>query len=413
MLTKDTFVDLLRDNLNHLYDTDYLRQSPLGQGFGIANRSDTASALREILVEAVESLKPAEGVPSQSRDWRLYDALFYAYVQQLDQRIVADQLGLSVRHLRREQRAALDILADRLWERVNIDTEAGQDINEMASETSGATVLSEELAWLKDLPADRPTDLAETLAGAIDLVSPLAEQNGVRIETIGIDAVPRLAVHPVALNQTLLNLLSLSVSLSEMKTVTVDARAREWSVDIIIKGIAPNLEMLSLPEDELTSLQMAGELAAMSGGDLEWFDRQTGFEILLTLPALNQLAVLAVDDNPDTLQLMERYTAGTKYRLIGCQNPDKILSLVESTSPQLIVLDVMMPQVDGWNVLGTLRQHPLTKDIPIVVCTVLTQEKLARSLGAADYLRKPFARGELLTTLDRQIPGASSLSSAR
>jgi CheY-like chemotaxis protein len=198
-----------------------------------------------------------------------------------------------------------------------------------------------------------------------------------------------------------------------MKTVTVDARAREWSVDIIIKGIAPNLEMLSLPEDELTSLQMAGELAAMSGGDLEWFDRQTGFEILLTLPALNQLAVLAVDDNPDTLQLMERYTAGTKYRLIGCQNPDKILSLVESTSPQLIVLDVMMPQVDGWNVLGTLRQHPLTKDIPIVVCTVLTQEKLARSLGAADYLRKPFARGELLTTLDRQIPGASSLSSAR
>jgi CheY-like chemotaxis protein len=402
MLTKDALTDLLRDNLNHLYDTGYLRESRLGAILRVADRPDAASALRERLIQAIEDLKPADDVPSQSRDWRFYDALFYAYVQQLDQRIVADQLGLSVRHFRREQRTALKILADRLWAEIESEPELDRD-PETATEPACSGMLSEEMTWLTDLPAEKPTELAETLEDAIALISPLAEQNRVTIERQRVEAVPRLAVHPVALNQMVLNLLSIAVSQLENETVRVSARSRQWCVDLRIHGGSRHLDIDALPADDLTSFQMTEELATMSGGRVQWLDGHQEFGILLTLPALNQLTVLAIDDNGDTLHLMERYTAGTQYRLVGCRDPENILSLVETHIPQIIILDVMMPQVDGWKILGRLREHPITEEIPVIICTVLTQERLARSLGAADYLHKPFTRRDLLTVLRRQV----------
>ncbi|NIV31704.1 MAG: response regulator, partial [Anaerolineae bacterium] len=75
----------------------------------------------------------------------------------------------------------------------------------------------------------------------------------------------------------------------------------------------------------------------------------------------------------------------------------------EEFSPQVILLDVMMPQIDGWEILGRLRQHPLTSHIPTVVCTILAQEELALSLGASAFVRKPVTRQVFLAALDRQI----------
>jgi CheY-like chemotaxis protein len=67
------------------------------------------------------------------------------------------------------------------------------------------------------------------------------------------------------------------------------------------------------------------------------------------------------------------------------------------------MVDVMMPQVDGWEVLGQLREHPLSSHIPIVVHTILAQEELALSLGASAFLRKPVTRQDFLAALDRLI----------
>jgi CheY-like chemotaxis protein len=101
--------------------------------------------------------------------------------------------------------------------------------------------------------------------------------------------------------------------------------------------------------------------------------------------------------------MLERYTSDTRYRVVGTQDPEKALSLAESVSPQIIVLDVMMPQVDGWRVLGRLRQHPLTEHIPVIVCSILAQEELAFSLGASGFVRKPVTRQNFLAALDQQL----------
>jgi CheY-like chemotaxis protein len=81
--------------------------------------------------------------------------------------------------------------------------------------------------------------------------------------------------------------------------------------------------------------------------------------------------------------------------------------MAEEQAPQVIVLDVMMPERDGWTVLGQLREHPKTHDIPVIVCSILSQEQLALTLGAAQFLRKPVTRQALLSALDHQIEPAT------
>jgi len=107
MLTNEQFLKHLRDALNHLYDPDRLRRNPLATLFGLADRFDTPRVLQRVLTEAIQSLEPKADEPTRSHSRRIYDLLLYRYVQQFSQQEVADQLGVSVRHLRREQHAAL------------------------------------------------------------------------------------------------------------------------------------------------------------------------------------------------------------------------------------------------------------------------------------------------------------------
>lgn len=420
MLTSEQFVKHLRDALNHLYDPDRLRRNPLISLFGVADRFDAPSSLQRILTEAIESLKPKAGEPPRSHGRRVYDLLLYRYVQQFSQQEVADQLGMSVRHLRREQRVALEALAYRLWKQFQLEEKLGSDTSSKTpaqptaihpTTNSTAPSVNEELAWLKDAPPERPTDLNQTLPAVLDLARPLAVQHGVHLETALADALPSLAVHPIALRQTLLNLLSVAIHRTTGGRVGISAGQSGWEVEIRVKcTTSSSSDLKPVLEDEKARLNMAHQLAELCGGQLILPADDETFCAILIVPALEQLPVLVVDDNADTLQLLRRYAAGTRYHLIGTQDPEHALSLAEEFSPQIIIIDVMMPQIDGWEVLGRLRQHPLTSQIPIIVCTILAQEELALSLGASAFVRKPVTRQDFLATLDHQVALIESLT---
>ena len=97
----------LRAALAHLYDPAALRDSRLMALLGLETRADAIVALRRLLLDAIESLRPGDDVPAQSRSWRYYHILHGRYSEQLTQFEVGNDLGLSVRQLRRQEKRAL------------------------------------------------------------------------------------------------------------------------------------------------------------------------------------------------------------------------------------------------------------------------------------------------------------------
>ena len=338
-----------------------------------------------------------------SRAWRTYDCLFYRYVQQFTQQEVADQIGISTRQLQREQQAALERLADQLWERIDLDADNDQMIaaDGMLSDATVA-VVSDELDWLRDISAKGHAEPAQLLSAAVNLVEPLAENHGVRIYLEVDTALPALAANAVALNQTLLNLLTIAIHRAECceRCVHISAHATRWGTRIEISCDGGRRTPAA---DDKSSLGMAFQLAELGGAELSVDETGDRFHSTLTLQAIEQMPVVVIDDNEDTLNLMQRYASGTPFRVVGASTPGQIFMLVEEHNPEIIVLDVMMPEVSGWNVLNELRRHPATKHIPVIMCTILPQEELARSLGASGYIRKPVTREAFLDALNRTV----------
>ena len=75
--------------------------------------------------------------------------------------------------------------------------------------------------------------------------------------------------------------------------------------------------------------------------------------------------------------------------------------MITQQPPDLIVLDVMLPDTDGWKLLIQLHEDPITRSIPVIICTVIREEELAYSLGAAHFLAKPVEPRQLVEALDQ------------
>jgi CheY-like chemotaxis protein len=411
-LTFDRFVGDLRSALHYLYDPDQLRRSSLASLFGVSG-FDAAGALQRILTDAVEALQPNAGEPPQSRAWRIYDALVYRYVRRFERDVVADQLGISGRQLRREQRAALEVLADHLWRQYGLAEKAEGTLNEGAlnpastplSSGEAAQAKAEAPAWLRDLPPEKPGALRQVLQATLDLARPLSRQWTVRLEGVLSEALHDLAVPQVALRHALLSLLGVAIPRASGGSVTVSAVLADGMIELAVLATESAAADGPLTEREANSLDVARHLADAAGGVLS-FDAEQGvqpFSARLTLPILERVSVLVVDDNADVLQLFERYVSGTRYCLTVTHEPKQALGLAQTLEPQIIVLDVMMPEVDGWELLAQLRQAPETADTAVIICTVLPQEALALGLGADAFVQKPVSQEEFLLALDRMV----------
>jgi CheY-like chemotaxis protein len=113
--------------------------------------------------------------------------------------------------------------------------------------------------------------------------------------------------------------------------------------------------------------------------------------------------VLVVDDDAATRDLLQRHLATEGVRVVGAAGGEEGLRLARQLRPALITLDVLMPGMDGWAVLGALKGDPATADIPVVVLTLLDDNELGYALGAADYLTKPIDRERLVSALRKHV----------
>jgi CheY-like chemotaxis protein len=94
-----------------------------------------------------------------------------------------------------------------------------------------------------------------------------------------------------------------------------------------------------------------------------------------------------------------RCTRGTRYRIVHENKGQHVFSAVRTHQPDAIVLDIMLPDIDGWELLSNLKEHPASRDIPVIVCSVIRERNLAAALGATACLHKPFQHHEFIAAL--------------
>ena len=111
--------------------------------------------------------------------------------------------------------------------------------------------------------------------------------------------------------------------------------------------------------------------------------------------------VLAIDDDPGILNLYRRYLDPHGFKFIGVSKSTDAVSRAAELRPAAILLDVMMPNKDGWQVLAELKRSNLTRDIPVIICSLVSDPTRAAEMGASAYLTKPILETDLLLALKR------------
>jgi two-component system alkaline phosphatase synthesis response regulator PhoP len=121
-------------------------------------------------------------------------------------------------------------------------------------------------------------------------------------------------------------------------------------------------------------------------------------------------SILVVDDEKDILELLQYNLEKEGYRVVTASNGKSALKLAQQ-KPELIVLDVMMPEIDGWEVCRSIRKSPVTSKIPVIFLTAKdseVDEVVGLELGADDYIRKPVKMRTFLARVKRALRASES-----
>ena len=389
--------------LECLYDAAALAEVPLARRFAqVAGNTDPfarAQRLRTVLMDGIELLQPSRPAAFRSADARSYEVLALRFIESLSMVQVADELHISRRQVYRDLMHAVEGLAKLLsfypW------SESADAAREQRPEVAGAQQdpLADELRRVGDRPV--ALELRRVLELAVQTVRPMATQWRIEvIQECGEEPITVFASEPL-LRQTLINALSTAirgcvgdsvrvaiVSEAEGATVTIELAARERLADP-----SAFAECRGLAEAQ----RLTWEEEGLPAGCLR---------LRLRLPARRRRLVLVVEDNPGVVDLYRRYLAESgDWQLLEVRDPRLCFEMARKLQPAVIILDVLMPEQDGWTVMQVLRAQPETARIPLLVCSVFDELDLAASLGATAYVKKPVSQFQLLAALQRCLEG--------
>jgi len=122
--------------------------------------------------------------------------------------------------------------------------------------------------------------------------------------------------------------------------------------------------------------------------------------------------VLVIDDDPAVCDLMTRTLAVEGFLVETTTSAADGQRRAREIRPDVIILDVVMPNLNGWEVLVALKSDPYLADIPVIMLTVVEEKDRALALGAADYLLKPIDRRCLIDLLQKYHPASHDLGIA-
>jgi len=389
----------LRKALNHLYNPDFLRRSPLLELLGIAERFDAPKVLQRILIQAIETVQYR---PAGSRDERrvyYHNLLRDRYVTKLSQESVAEKLGISLRQLAREQDHAIDILATVLAEKYPALAQIiGQQ--QPGSQLPMEPDLANWSRFAAPTPAI-PLRLAYWLENVTSLIDPFAHSKQITIETRLSPAVRGALIHPVALRQTLLVLLHAVLRDAKTKKISIQAKNDADRVSVHIQAEnSPSGRNLFLAHEQ----EVVDQLLEINGGQIDFPPAENGFEAILSLPSFKQSLVVVLDDDPRFLHFTQQVLDGSRYKAVSTSNMTQAIDWLNQYQVDIMLLDVMATDFDGWLLLKELRQSPHLAKLPVIVCTWIGLEEIMHSWEVCAILHKPVPKTTLLSTLGEWVP---------
>ena len=409
----------VKNALENLYDPVHLQTHPL---IGLLGQErlpghSAGESLRELLWETVQSLRPQEAMAPHRPEWLNYEVLSLHYLQALDHRTTCQELGLSEATFYRRQRQALEAVTRLLIERCPRRTEgevalARQD-TPSARQTPDERAVEEAVRMARQ-SRRRAVSIGDLIADVYETIEPLMDAQGVSLSVRAAPGLPDVYGDPAVLRQIVLNVLSDSIDRAasqemELSVSQVGDETR-WALDGLGDVDACDLARRS-------GFVVCEGLLRVYGGQLAVNrDSRRGLCVSFSLPIARPPMILIIDDDESTVELYRRYLAAEGYSVRTPADPQtwEIGSwMAEQGKPDLILLDVLMPQRDGWSVLQRVKTRPETAQIPVVVCSVLRQPRLALALGASAVLRKPITQEMLLRTVRAMLDQEDRLGRMR
>ncbi|MDI7276359.1 MAG: response regulator [Anaerolineae bacterium] len=395
----------LHSALAHLDDPPYLENHPLVNRLSFVATAPELSrgqALRRALRLAIAALDPGASTTGGAIEARCYQVLYRWAVAREGMVAVAASLGISRRQAYRDLRQATEALAQVLG-----STAIGS-VPERP--LAGARRLGPEVQIRDELErlsriTDRDVDLARLVADAVESAGHLARERGLEIRLEADAADLHVAANRVMLRQAVLNLLSHAISVQREGAIDVQfARAgRSATIQVTYRPQASP----STPERN-SPYEIADQILRSLG--IPWASSTTedgAACIRIQVPLSQERTVLIVEDNEGVILLFRRYLQDHPYRVFGASSGDQALKLMDQLQPDVVILDVMMPEQDGWEVLQMLRSRPSSARARFVVCSIINDPGLASALGADAFLNKPVDRASLLQVLAAAL-GASA-----
>jgi CheY-like chemotaxis protein len=216
------------------------------------------------------------------------------------------------------------------------------------------------------------------------------------------------------MRQAILNVLTYALDVAQGGVVYVQPMLGDPDEGILIKAQHGQDATAAEPDGDNpvrlgVGLEVCRRLLTIIGGRLEIAARTGGdWEARLLWPRSRQGTLLVIDDNVNFINLFRRYLAGHAWNVVGATSSAEARQILAELRPAVILLDVMMPKEDGWELLCTLKTNRETQQIPVVICSVLNEPALASSLGASAYLPKPVSQESLLRALAPWSPTPAS-----
>jgi CheY-like chemotaxis protein/nitrogen-specific signal transduction histidine kinase len=143
-----------------------------------------------------------------------------------------------------------------------------------------------------------------------------------------------------------------------------------------------------------------GVTSAEGKGSTFWFTLPLFHQPVEQIPE-NRKIILAIDDDPQVISLYERYLNSQGYYVVPLTDPSKAKERILELQPYAVTLDIMMPNTDGWTVLTSLKSDPETRQVPVVICSIIEQTDKGFNLGASDYLVKPILEEDLVKAISK------------